>query len=252
MKLSTVLLYSTIDFRWLKECLESSSKISTEVVLSSCDRLWNGQEENKNLLDKTKDIIASFPNVKPISVKWQPGYKHFFWESQCRTQAVLSVSEDSDYILFLDTDEIVNVKRFKDWVETEEYKLYDSMKLANYWYFREKKYRAKQIEDSVVLVKKDLIVKYNEILIPVLVAGREQYHELINFNKKRMILGTDGYPIIDHYSWVRTKEEMTQKVVSWGHHRDKNWIDMIEEEFSREFNGKCFVNNYTFNRLNND
>ena len=78
MKLSTVLLYSTIDFRWLKECLESSSKISTEVVLSSCDRLWNGQEENKNLLDKTKDIIASFPNVKPISVKWQPGYKHFF------------------------------------------------------------------------------------------------------------------------------------------------------------------------------
>ena len=162
------------------------------------------------------------------------------------------MSEDSDYILFLDTDEIVNVKRFKDWVETEEYKLYDSMKLANYWYFREKKYRAKQIEDSVVLVKKDLIVKYNEILIPVLVAGREQYHELINCNKKRMILGTDGYPIIDHYSWVRTKEEMTQKVVSWGHHRDKNWIDMIEEEFSREFNGKCFVNNYTFNRLNND
>lgn len=249
MKLSTIILYSTIDFRWITECLESASKISTEVIVSSCDRLWNGQPENTNLIDQTKDIINSFPNVKLVNINWQPGYKHFFWESQCRTKGVLSASADSDYLLFLDADEIVNVNNFKNWVKTEEYKLYDSMKLANYWYFREKKYRAKTIEDSVVLIKKDVVYQNNQIIIPIMSTGREQYHELINCNKKRMILGTDGHPMIDHYSWVRTKEEMIAKVQCWGHNNDRDWISLIEEEFSRDFNGCCFVNNYLFDTI---
>ena len=43
-----------------------------------------------------------------------------------------------------------------------------------------------------------------------------------------------------------TKEQMLQKVKAWGHNTDKDWVSLIEEEFNRPFNGKCFVNNYEF------
>jgi hypothetical protein len=244
--ISTVLLYSTIDYRWLNECLESVSKISNEIIVVSCDKLWNGEQENSDLLLKSQQIINSYFNTKWIFVPWIKGYPTFFWETQCRTSGILSTSENTEYILFLDTDEIIDTEKFTDWINTTEYQQYDSMKIANYWYFREKIYRAKTVEDSVVLAKKDLLVKNNSMIIPIISAGREQYHELIECNKKRNILGTDREPMIHHYSWVRTKEEMMQKVKSWGHNQDKNWISMIEEEFSRPFNGKCFVNNYIF------
>jgi hypothetical protein len=52
-----------------------------------------------------------------------------------------------------------------------------------------------------------------------------------------------------HYSWVRTKEEMLRKVKAWGHTNDKDWNTLIEEEFSREFNGKDFVHGYNFEIL---
>jgi hypothetical protein len=65
-----------------------------------------------------------------------------------------------------------------------------------------------------------------------------------------MILN-NNIPMIHHYSWVRTKEQMLQKVKAWGHNADKDWVSLIEEEFSRPFNGKCFVNNYSYEVLDN-
>jgi hypothetical protein len=59
----------------------------------------------------------------------------------------------------------------------------------------------------------------------------------------------NGEPIMHHFSWVRTKEEMLRKVKSWGHTNDRDWNPMIEEEFSREFNGKDFVHNYSYKIL---
>jgi hypothetical protein len=54
-----------------------------------------------------------------------------------------------------------------------------------------------------------------------------------------------------HYSWVRTKDEMLQKVKSWGHSADKNWTQLVEEEFSRDFNGTDFVHGYTYDIVPN-
>jgi hypothetical protein len=42
---------------------------------------------------------------------------------------------------------------------------------------------------------------------------------------------------------------MLRKVKSWGHTNDRDWNPMIEEEFSREFNGKDFVHNYSYKIL---
>jgi hypothetical protein len=39
---------------------------------------------------------------------------------------------------------------------------------------------------------------------------------------------------------------MLKKVSTWAHKTDKNWNALIEEEFSREFNGTDFVHNYKY------
>ena len=44
---------------------------------------------------------------------------------------------------------------------------------------------------------------------------------------------------------------MLQKVSSWGHHADKNWTELIEKEFEREFNGYDFVHGYRFESVIN-
>lgn len=247
--ISTILLYSTIDYCWLNECLSSASVVSDEVIVTTCEKLWNGDPENQQLMRESADIINSYSNTKHLTIPWKPGYRSFFFEAQCRTAGIMASDLDTDYILFLDTDEIIDIDKFNDWIATKEYQNYDSMKLANYWYFRDKKYRAKTIEDSVVLIKKNLVSQHGKMIVPTIDTGREQYHELINCNKKRMIVGIDGTPMIHHYSWVRNKQEMITKVKCWGHNTDRDWMSLIEEEFSRPFNGKCFVNNYSFDIL---
>ena len=155
---STVLLYSTIDHRWLDECLSSACKVSDEVIVVTCDRFWNGQLENKELVADSRKIIDKHPNAKLITISWEPGYPTFFWEAQCRVSGILNTSSNTNYILFLDTDEIIDTTSFTQWIETKEYQKYDSMKLANYWYFREKYYRSDTTEDSIVLINKGLIL----------------------------------------------------------------------------------------------
>jgi hypothetical protein len=65
------------------------------------------------------------------------------------------------------------------------------------------------------------------------------------------ILSKEGLPMLHHFSWVRTKEEMFKKVKNWGHYRDRDWISCIEEEFTRPFNGKDFVHGYEYNTVDN-
>jgi subtilase family serine protease len=40
---------------------------------------------------------------------------------------------------------------------------------------------------------------------------------------------------------------MIQKVISWGHNKDIDWVSLIEQEFTHDFNGKDFINKYGFN-----
>ena len=250
MKIGTVLLYSTMDYRWLDLCLQNITKVSNEVIISMCDHYWNGDPENQELLEKSIEVIKKYPTVKFATFKWEPGHNTFYWENITRILSTLEVSDENDWILYLDTDEIVDPDKFLDWVDSKQYEQYDSIKLCNYWYFRDMCYRAKTYEDSVVLVRKHVITNGSDTIInPNISVGRQQCHEALNVRKIRSVTGLDGKPMIHHYSWVRTKEEMLKKVSTWGHNEDRNWTDMVEEEFSRPFNGKCFVNNYEFETI---
>jgi hypothetical protein len=250
MKISIVLMYCSNDFRWIKACVEQASKIAEEIVIPVCDHFFDGTPENREVLDKTYEMLSSNPKVKIIEYEYSPGRETSYWDLMSRVIGKENTNPENDWIMYLESDEIIESDKFIEWINTGEYKNYESMKFDNYFYFRESIYQADQTkyEDSVVLVKR----KYANIN-PLLKIAREQCHEYLNVNKKRNIRGLDGKPMIHHFSWVRTKEQMLRKVKSWFHNKDMDWVSLVEKEFSQEFSGVDFIpaHNYSYKVVEN-
>lgn len=65
-------------------------------------------------------------------------------------------------------------------------------------------------------------------------------------DKQRGVLGSDGRPMVRHYTGVRTRGEMAKKLSSWGHHWERDWQTLLAEAYSRPFPGKDFIRGYTY------
>ncbi len=135
------------------------------------------------------------------------------------------------YALFLDCDEIIDNSSFRDWLEHFDYTQYTAIRLANYWYSRSSSYRATTWEDTPLLLRK---TKENlqALMHPQERAGT---YFVACPDKKRMCLSLNKKPMVHHFSWVRTKEQMLKKVSNWGHRKDRNWKHLVEQEFSSSF-----------------
>jgi hypothetical protein len=219
------------------------------VIVPACDHFFDGRPEDSQALSS---VFSRFPDCEfflypfdeeaiPKKIYQKVG-KNNFWHSFSRYLGYLHLQKDVEYVLFLDADEIVESEKFLQWLNTEEYKKHHVMKLANYWYFRDVRYRAKVFEDSCVLIKKKKLSKK-------LLLQKEERNALYDLKKRkkiRMVMGLDAKPMIHHYSWVRSKEEMLKKVRSWGHKDDKDWSRLVEEEFKNAFSGKDFIHGYEY------
>lgn len=221
-------------------------------MISVCDHFFDGAPE---LQENLEAVIEEFPNcefvIYPFDRKNFPKkYRELsndphFWHSLSRYIACSSLKEDIEYVLFLDVDEIMEAKKFKHFLENFPYKDFDVFRLANYWYFREPCYQAEQWEDTPVMVKKDLLTR--KILLHK--EERNAIYEMVNGKKKRYVTAQDGLPMIHHYSWVRTKEDMLKKVSSWGHKKDQDWVALVESEFSHDFDGEDFIHHYAYKKV---
>jgi hypothetical protein len=243
--ISTILQYSTIDYRFLKANLEQLSKFSDEIIVPICDHFFNGVPEDVELLQKTFELINSTPNCTGYLFEWQglnanPGYYHNL------SRALGTSVAKGDWLLFVDGDEIVD-DSFKEWFEIKAQYTDITYWITCYWYFREPIYQSKSYEGCGLLIKRDKC-NWNINVRD----ERQQFHVGPNFihGGYNHIL-VDGKPMIHHFSWVRTKEEMLKKVHNWGHKNDTNWIDLVEEEFSRPFSGTDFIHKYQYNIVEN-
>jgi hypothetical protein len=241
--IEAVILYSTNDKRFFKPCIENLLEAGIKCHVVTYSHMWKGTPEDEQVLKESIEYFKNEEGVHNYRIEWEPGKDPWYWEAVGRYLATREVSSEAEYILYIDIDEIVSPEAFKKWLATEEYKQYDSMKLPNYWYFREPIYRATDLSDSIVMTKASLAKQ-----LPLRAGGREAYFGSFT-NRTRFKLKE---PFIHHFSWVRTKEQMLAKVKNWGHAGDKsNWEELVEEEFSRPFNGKCFVNNREFTEVEN-
>jgi hypothetical protein len=245
MKITSILQYSTIDIRFLKSNLENLSKISDEVIVTMCTHLFNGDEEPIELIIETDNIIKSFNNVRLLRFSWDGTKSNTAYYHNLGRKLGTTVAKN-DILFFVDTDEIVDSNRFIKWFETE-YEYGKTYWLTCYWYFREPIYRSKTFEGCGLLILNDTC-NWNLNIRD----ERQQFHTGHNFihGGYNPIL-VDAEPIMHHFSWVRTKDDMLRKVKNWGHQNDTNWISKIENEFSREFNGTDFVHRYQYDIVEN-
>lgn len=241
--IEAVVLYSTNDRRFLDSCIRNLLTCDIKCHIVTYTHMWNGQQESSELLEASYKEFKDNSNVSFYRLDWAEGQSPWYWEGLGRHLATQNVSKECDYILYIDVDEILDPDRFKAWQATFSYRDFDSLKLANYWYFRLPTLQATTLEDSVVLTKKELAQQ-----IPFYPCGRDPY---FTGQKRLRMVGKDS-PFVHHYSWVRSKEEMLKKVANWGHASDRsNWEDLIHKEFSGDFTGRDFVHGYTFRSVPN-
>jgi hypothetical protein len=248
--ITTIINYCTIDKRFINKCISSVRDFSNEIIISCFDHLFDGTTEDLKTLKQTQienpDINLKIYEYKPeLTLKFGSRY----WHNAARYYSIQNMTKESEYILFLDADEIVDTESFIKWLSTETYKQYDSSWFACYWYFRNSKYRSRTQECCGLLTKNTDLLLNEDFMLHT----NERQGILYNNNKIiTNVLSLDNKPMLHHFSWVRTHEEMLSKVKSWGHNKDRNWIDCVNEEFTHEFNGKDFVHNYEYDIIEND
>lgn len=246
---ATIINFCTIEARFLKACVEQCRCFSRQIIIPVCDHFFDGRPENRDFLQR---IYASFPDCLfieyPFAVRRIPN-KMFervapahFWHCVSRMIGLQFINEGIETALFLDADELPDGKKFLEWLSSSDWIQHSVLKMANYWYFREPHYRSLHWEDSIVLAQRHTLD--GSILLHE--SERDAIYDLLPGPKRRAVTGFDGQPMFHHFSWVRTRDEMTAKVRAWGHRDDRDWERLIDQEFSRPFSGRDFVHGYAF------
>lgn len=256
MKLATVVNFCTNDYRFFDRCISEAASFSQEIIVPVCDHFFDGKPENLDLLH---DIYARHPECKfiqyayskeklysqlisvpPEDVSWK-----MYWYTTSRYIGYLHLDPSIDYVLFLDIDEIIDGNRFKQWLDSKEYKKYDAMRLFSYFYFREASLQAETHMPNALLAKKNVLshtILFNDW-------DRYGAYSRIQGNKTPDIVGLDKLPLVHHYSWVKSKEECLRKGETSGHFWEMDFKNQIEKEFSREFQGSDFVFSYKYQKV---
>lgn len=246
MSISVIISYCTNDYRFLSKAVDSVSCFANKIIIPVSDHFFNGEKENRSLLEFSYRehpdchfVEFSFDEDHPYGLyapveKGDPDWIHF-WHSTSRYIGYHFVPKETDYVLFIDVDEIFDEIRFTQWLSIFPYQQYSALKFSSYFYFRSAAYRAHSMHSNgPLMVKKDLIKP--EALLDVC----ERKGIFVDFPGLKIdhVCGLDDKPLCHHYSWVKPSQELFRKVVSWGHHQDKNWKSLLEEEFRAPFRGK--------------
>ena len=242
MLYDTVISYCSIDDMFIRENIRQCLHFSKDIYIVASSHFFDGIPEDNAKIQSLKEFCRQFPNVHLIRFKWESGYHPRHWHNYARWIGIQQC--DTEYIMFMDADEIIEGENFNKahTSDADFYKRYDSYAFDCYWYFREPRFRAKSLEQYHRLIRrsaltKDLIFSEHERGAVGILSGK--YDSIFNVQY-------NGRPIVHHFSWVRTKEQMLKKTSSWGHKDDKNWKELVEEEFSRPFNGTDFVWGYEY------
>lgn len=234
----------------------SEAKSFSHVIIPVCDHFFDGTEENYPLLER---VFAAHPDCHFIEYSFdaKQGYNQFSpyfpehpywrheWHNTTRWIGYLFTPNSSKYILFLDCDEIVDGARFKEWLERADISSYTALRLSMYWYFREACYRATRCDALALLALKSAL-KPEHLWGP---DERMGTFIALPGNKINDVRGLDGTPLFDHYSWVRTREELAKKFTTWSHYWERPWLELLEKEYAGAFAGTDFVRHYSYEKV---
>jgi hypothetical protein len=241
MKISSVINYCTYDQRFITPCIDAIRSVSDEVIVTYTSCFYDGSPENYDLIHST---ISSHPDVRFIEIPYETNKRsELDWCSYSRVIGRNAISDDSQYLLFVDSDEVLIVDAFLSFFNSSKFEIGTDYKFLSYWYFRDVLYQSKQYEESITMMY------VPSINMNALSHDRTSLFSSGTNKKQNYTTTPSGLPLVHHFSWARNKEGMLKKVSTWGHKNDRDWTSLIETEFTHEFNGTDFVHGYSYNIL---
>jgi len=226
--LAAIVSFCTHDIRFFKKCIDSLRPFCSQIIVPVCDHFYNGEPEDRELLSR---LYASYPGV--IFVEFAYSEKQIYgtfsklvanspywaqhWHNTSRLIGSYYLAEEVDRVLFCDVDEI-----FASIPELGEE---DAIRFATYWYDRRADMRATCHPEGPLLVRRlhledDLLLNQDERM--------GMFHRVKG--KKIQSWKRGNKPIVHHYSFVRTEEELRCKIRRWGHHWERDWPSLLQEE----------------------
>lgn len=236
MKITTIINYCTYNQKFINHCIDSLRNVSDKVIVTYTTHFYDGTPENYDLINETKKLHT---DVEFLEIKYDSMMSDEKWCKHTRIVAMTHVDVDTDYLFLADSDEILIVDRFLKFLTSDRFVYGKDYRLLSYWYFRDVKYQSKQHETSLYFLNFSTVKKTET-------KGLDR-NSLVG--SPTIVASYDSNPLAHHFSWVLTKENMIKKVSTWGHKNDRNWLQLVEKEFSREFNGTDFVHGYQYNIL---
>ena len=200
MRTAAIISYSSYHNAYIERCIEEAKKAAEHVMVVSYDHFFDGVEDTELLkLDGVQHLIL---HNEPQATDHARSF-----HNEQRKQAYKELEGEYDAVFFIDSDEILEGDRVKQWL-INEVQQGEDYKLAHFWYYRDTCYRSNVIEEGAILVSTETLTSsginwYGE-------RERENYSTTWNYmaGYKRNVLG-------HHYSWAGTKDMIMRKVASW-------------------------------------
>lgn len=236
MSLATCISFCTYDYRFLQKNIEEASHFSDQIIVSVSTHFFDGREENHELLEhcfaehpdvlfvqfgyRTDTLYTPYRKSSPLESDWA-----LYWHSIARMTAVPFLGDSIQYVLFVDSDEIFEGKRFKERLATKSHENFRAVRLGCIPYGVLPSQRGKAVNQVL-----PLLVRKDELRPLSMIQPGDRMGIFRAIDEPKSI---DNRPsCIHHYSWTRTREELERKVESWGHRHDKNWKEIVEKCFT--------------------
>jgi hypothetical protein len=252
--LGAVIPISSIEAAFVEDTIREALRVASPVVVVYSDHLSDGTREDLGYVERLRATLGAERGVLWVPVAWFPGPSSRFWIRYLRWAGFPFLT--TDFVLWLDADEVLDAPRFAEWWRSRAglpATGRDALKLANYVYFRETRYQSEQLEDSVVVTRRAALLRAGGVARFFSDDFREREMFFDGLGGARMVAASDGVPMVHHFSWVRSKALMLQKVKAWGHTSDaenrRDWVQLVEEEWRGPFKGVDFVNGHTYRTL---
>jgi hypothetical protein len=245
--LGAVIPLSSLEAEFAEATLRAALAVASPVVVVYADHLSDGTPEDLGYIAALRAALRGERGLLWTPVAWHASGSSRFWVRYLRWAGFPFL--DTDYVVWLDGDEVLDVARFRAWWASPRGLPASgarAAKLANFVYFRSPLFQSVELEDSVVVCRREGLAVAHFFSD----AGKEREMFFDGQGGPRMQLALDGQPMVHHFSWVRSEAMMLKKVSAWSHRDDaRDWPALVREEFARPFSGRDFVNGHTYRVL---
>lgn len=255
---SLIINYCSNESIFIRPLIQECLKFSDDINVAFGSHLYDGRPEDQ---EHIHSLRLEFPTVKfieyPVNINLPLSQREgvcnrptAYFHNLARYMASQAVQ--NDWVFVIDADEIPDGDEVARWLSHSSTVLDDRVayKIANYWYFKDPRFRAKTLEDSVLLINKRYLTKEN-------IFGDYERDHLIRASGcalDRQIKAPNNAVMFHHFSWVRTREGLAHKVKSWAHANDifkgVNVDDLLAHIY-RDANPNDIVHRYEYDVVEN-